>query len=173
MEDASLASACRLLEARIMPRMRVIAATAILTVVLVWNVRHGLEHTAPRLPEFPARYFADVSIATHLYQDGEFPVASYGVRRAAARPQNDAAFDGYVAELATRSAAGGIAHGRPFAVLAGSPATSTGVFVSRRDDSGRAYLLGHAFRCLGGVAPYLLFWMATLVAVPVLWWIAF
>jgi hypothetical protein len=154
-------------------RVRVIVTTAILTAVLVWNVRQGLEHTAPRLAEFPARYFADVSIATHLYQDGEFPVASYGVRRAASRPRNDPAFESYLVELEGGVAAAGIGHARPFAVLADSTLPSLRVFVRRRDDSGRAFLLGSAFRCLGGVAPYLLFWMATLAAIPVLWWIAF
>jgi hypothetical protein len=154
-------------------RVRVVVTTALLTAVVVWNVRHGLEHTAPRLAEFPARYFADVSIATHLYRDGEFPVASYGVRRAASRPRNDPAFESYVAELEIDSAADGISHGRPFAVLTTPPLPAQRVFVSRRDDSGRAYLLGLAFRLRGGVAPYLLFWMATLVAIPVLWWIAF
>jgi len=38
------------------------------------------------------------------------------------------------------------------------------------DDPGRAFLLGSAFRILGGVSPYLVFWLAPLVGAPVLAW---
>jgi hypothetical protein len=38
------------------------------------------------------------------------------------------------------------------------------------DDPGRAVLLGSAFRALGGVSPYLVFWLAPLLGAPVLAW---
>jgi len=38
------------------------------------------------------------------------------------------------------------------------------------DDPGRAVLLGSAFRGLGGVAPYLIFWIAPILGAPVLGW---
>jgi hypothetical protein len=42
----------------------------------------------------------------------------------------------------------------------------------RYDDSGRPLLLSLGFRLLGGVSPYLLFWLALLAAIPVLGWAA-
>ncbi len=153
--------------------MRVLPATVLAVVVLLWNVHHGLERNAPRLAQFPARYFADVSIGTHLYLDGEYPVASYRVRRSAARPRNDEAFARYLRDLELGTVGAGITHGRPFAILPAAPPVADRLLVRRRDDSGRAFLLGYAFRALGGVAPYLVFWMAPLLAVIVLCWIAF
>ncbi|HEV7499119.1 MAG TPA: hypothetical protein VGQ33_03905, partial [Vicinamibacteria bacterium] len=38
------------------------------------------------------------------------------------------------------------------------------------DDPGRALLLGLGFRALGGVSPYLVFWLAPLLGAPVLAW---
>jgi hypothetical protein len=38
------------------------------------------------------------------------------------------------------------------------------------DDPGRAFLLGAAFQVLGGVAPYLVFWIAPILGAPVLGW---
>jgi len=38
------------------------------------------------------------------------------------------------------------------------------------DDPGRAILLGFAFRILGGVAPYFVFWLGPILAAPVLAW---
>ena len=38
------------------------------------------------------------------------------------------------------------------------------------DDPGRAVLMGSAFRLLGGVAPYLVFWLAPIFGAPVLAW---
>lgn len=38
------------------------------------------------------------------------------------------------------------------------------------DDPGRAHLLGVGFRILGGVSPYLVFWLAPLLGAPVLAW---
>jgi hypothetical protein len=40
------------------------------------------------------------------------------------------------------------------------------------DDAGRAVLLEHAFRLLGGVAPFLPLWMGALVASPLLLWVS-
>ena len=155
--------------------MRVLPATVLAVVFLLWNVHHGLQRTAPRLADFPARYFADVSIGTHLYLEGEYPVASYRVRRTAVRPNEDEAFSRYVQDLEHGTVAAGITHARPFAILAAAPSGADRLFVRRRTehDSGRAFLLGYAFRALGGVAPYLVFWMAPLLAVIVLGWIAF
>ena len=154
--------------------VRVLPATVLAVVVLLWNVHHGLQRSAPRLADFPARYFADVSVATHLYLHGEYPVASYRVRRSATRPDQDAAFARYVQELEHGTAAAGISHARPFATLAeAAPAAAERLYVRRRDDSGRAYILGYVFRATGGVAPYFIFWMAPLLAAIVLCWIAF
>jgi hypothetical protein len=38
------------------------------------------------------------------------------------------------------------------------------------DDAGRAALLGWGFRALGGIAPFLVLWLGTLLALPVLLW---
>jgi hypothetical protein len=43
---------------------------------------------------------------------------------------------------------------------------------SRFDDTGRALFLGLAFKALGGAAPFLLFWLGILAALPVMAWIA-
>lgn len=42
----------------------------------------------------------------------------------------------------------------------------------RFDDTGRALFLGLAFRALGGAAPYLIFWLGVLAALPILIWVA-
>jgi hypothetical protein len=153
--------------------VRALPATVLAAVVLLWNVHHGLQRSAPRLADFPARYFADVSVATHLYLRGEYPVASYRVRRAAVNPRGDQAFTRYVSALEEATRAAGATPARPFATAGAPGGDDERMYVRRRDDSGRAYLLGLAFRVLGGVAPYLLFWMAPLLAVAVLGWIAF
>jgi hypothetical protein len=41
----------------------------------------------------------------------------------------------------------------------------------RNDDVGRAWLTAFGFRLLGGVAPFLLFWLAAFLCVPVLIWV--
>jgi hypothetical protein len=45
--------------------------------------------------------------------------------------------------------------------------------VDRYDDSGRPLFVGLGYRVLGGIAPYLIFWLGVLVAVPLLAWCAF
>jgi hypothetical protein len=152
--------------------VRILPATVLAVVVLLWNVRHGLDRTAPSLAGLPARYYADVSIGTQLFLRGEYPVASYRVRRAAVNPQGDEVFSRYVLELQQAAAGAGITAGRPFATIP-APADEERFFVRRRDDSGRGVLLGLAFRALGGIAPYLIFWMAPILAAAVLCWIAF
>jgi hypothetical protein len=90
--------------------VRVLPATVLAVAVLLWNVHHGLERNAPRLASYPDRYFADVSIASHLYWTGEYPVASYRVRRSAARANEDAAFVRYLEHLEHATADAGITH---------------------------------------------------------------
>ena len=45
--------------------------------------------------------------------------------------------------------------------------------VERYDDSGRPLFLGLGYRALGGIAPYLIFWLGVLVAIPLLCWCVF
>jgi hypothetical protein len=40
------------------------------------------------------------------------------------------------------------------------------------NDAGRPLLLGLAFRALGGIAPFLMFWLGGLLAVPLLFWLS-
>jgi hypothetical protein len=151
--------------------MRTVVLCGLAMALLAWNVGHGLRRTAPDLGALPGRYFDDLSMATHLYRGGGFPLASYRVRRAAVRPDGDAAFARYREHLVQQVAAAGVTTATPFATIA-SPGDADGLYVRRRDDSGRALLLGLCFRLLGGIAPALLFWMAPILAAAVLAWIA-
>jgi hypothetical protein len=45
--------------------------------------------------------------------------------------------------------------------------------VHEADDAGRARLLALGFGVLGGIAPFLILWLALLVLLPVVWWTAF
>jgi hypothetical protein len=152
--------------------VRVLPATVLAVVILMWNVHHALEKSAPRITGLPARYFADVSIATHFLVSGDYPVAHYRVRRSSTRPRGDDAFLRYEKALEQAAAAAGISSRRPFATVPAAFFGTERVFAERRDDSGRAWILGYAFRARGGVAPYLIFWLAPLLAAVMFCWIA-
>ncbi|MCU0241963.1 MAG: hypothetical protein MUF51_06020 [Vicinamibacteria bacterium] len=46
------------------------------------------------------------------------------------------------------------------------------IFIPQEEDPGRAMLLTLGYKALGGVAPFLLFWLGALCALPVLAWLA-
>jgi hypothetical protein len=119
------------------------------------------------------RAFDDFAIAAGYAADGHFPVAPYRVRDYVRR-ERDPRFrtfkDSLLAEISEKDL-------RPTSFWKTFPpdaVTPDGrwLVASRFDDTGRALFLGMAFTALGGAAPFLLFWLGILAALPVLAWIA-
>lgn len=85
----------------------------------------------------------------------------------------DPAIDSYYHEvLASRVRAQGLQPWQPWRTVPARPfLRATGpTEVPYYDDPGRAWLLGLGFRALGGVAPFLIVWLAPLLAALVLGW---
>lgn len=150
-------------------------AALVSTAGLVLNVRGTLEAVEPPLwDHLPPRFWQDVHMAEALYLFGEFPVSanavvkfqdeSGAIRVGEQRPH-----------FARATAEAGLTPAQFWRTVPANrflrPAERT--LVDRYDDAGRPLLLALGFRLLGGIAPFLLFWLGPLVAVPVLWWCAF
>lgn len=119
------------------------------------------------------RAYDDVALATGYAARGLFPVAPYRVRDFVRR-ERDPRFVAFKAKLLHDAAAADV---RPMAfwrtVRARSLSNDRRWLLSKRfDDNGRALLLGLAFRGMGGTAPYLLFWLAGLLFLPIMSWTA-
>jgi hypothetical protein len=141
--------------------------------VLIWNTGSVLQEKGELLlVQQPRRFWEDLSLAIGYYQTGESPVAFNAVQR-----WTDEKGDTYYKErggVITNAAAK--ARLSPWHFWRGVPPRAldrlTIDLFPRFDDVGRSLLLGHSFRLLGGVAPYLLFWLGALIAFPLLLWLA-
>jgi hypothetical protein len=120
------------------------------------------------------RVWDDLALASGYAARGEFPVAPYRVRDQVRRDR-DPQFVAYRSWLLGEIAARGIRPLHFWEPLAGGLAPpETRWRVGRRfDDRGRALLMGAAFALLGGIAPFLVFWLAVLAALPIVAWTAF
>ncbi|HUG55076.1 MAG TPA: hypothetical protein VMR21_15825 [Vicinamibacteria bacterium] len=136
------------------------------------NVREALSRVpSPFWAHQTPRFWQDVHIAEALYLFGEFPVSANGTVR-----WRDAAGAPRVAER----------HPHFERTTAETPIPPTQFWrvvrenrfrrpaqrglVDRYDDSGRPLLIALGFRLLGGISPFLFFWLGPLLAVPVLFW---
>lgn len=123
-------------------------------------------------PEELFRYWRssdDFAIAAGFAGRGEFPVAPYRVRDTVRR-EKDPRFLAYRERLFQEMTAGQILplrFWRTLPPLSLSPDRQWRA-AERFDDGGRALLLGLCYVALGGAAPYLLFWLGVLLAVPLL-----
>jgi hypothetical protein len=122
------------------------------------------------------RGWDDLAIATGSEAHGLFPVAPYGIgntidNRMRRRSEEWGAFrDKIVAAIAAAQTS----PVRFWETIDSGPfhQPDPPFLAQRFDDAGRAYLLAGGFRVLGGVAPFLLFWLAALFALPVIVWSA-
>lgn len=149
-------------------------AFALAAAGLALNVTDAIERIPdPWLENLPPRFWQDTHMAEALYLFGEFPATANeivrwrdeaGVVRNRERHRH---FEVTVAEA-------GIRPWQFWRVVRENrfrrPAERT--LVTRYDDSGRPVLLGLAFRLRRGIAPFLFFWLAPLMALPVLAWTA-
>src|SRR5258705_9342191 len=118
------------------------------------------------------RAFDDFAIAAGYAARGQFPVAPYRVRDYVRR-EKDPRFRAFKDSLLTEIAEKDL---RPTSFWKAFPLDAVApdgrwLVASRFDDTGRALFLGLAFKALGGAAPFLLFWLGILAALPVLAWI--
>ncbi|HEU0105084.1 MAG TPA: hypothetical protein VFT38_02875 [Vicinamibacteria bacterium] len=119
------------------------------------------------------RAFDDFAIAAGYAARGLFPVAPYRVRDYVRRekdPRFSAFKDSLLAEIAEKDLRP-IRFWKTFSPDAVAP-DGRWLVASRFDDTGRALFLGMTFRALRGAAPFLLFWLGVLAALPVVAWIA-
>lgn len=113
------------------------------------------------------RGWDDIAIATAHHVSGDYPVASYEIanRNRRDRPDFLAFRDALLRELRR-------ARIRPqqfWRTIDDAVFSDNERLLARRwDDPGRALLLALGFGALGGVAPFLLNWLAVLAALPVL-----
>jgi hypothetical protein len=115
------------------------------------------------------RGWDDLAVAVGEQQRGEFPVAPYRITDRMRRDDEDfIAFRNQIQAGITRDSIRPLQFWRTL----GEPWLDVSEWpVARRfDDSGRAVLLGGAFRLLGGTAPYLLPWLAVIAAAGALGW---
>jgi hypothetical protein len=152
----------------------VAAGFALATAGLALNVTDAIERVPkPRLENLPPRFWEDTHMAEALYLFGEFPATANkivrwsdeaGVVRNRERHRH----------LAVTLEESGIRPWQFWRVVRENrfrrPAERT--LVTRYDDSGRPMLLGLAFRLRRGIAPFLFFWLAPLMALPILAWTA-
>lgn len=153
-------------------RALALAAAAVGSILLFVNVGAALR----RIPEpvwdhLPRRFREDVHIAEGLYLFGEFPVRANAVERW--RDARSVRYREVRPHFARLTEATSVA---PWQFWRSLPEnrfrrTAERVLVNRYDDAGRPLLTGLGFKALGGIAPYLMFWLGPLLAVPVFAWI--
>jgi len=147
-----------------------IAATVLYLVSAGWRV-------SSRSPESlfaQWRAYDDFAIAAGYAARGEFQVAPYRVRDFVRRDRDDR-FRAFRSALQEQVAAAAIRPAEFWRVLPATGLSPDGQWrLSRQlDDVGRAFLLGVAFRALGGASPFLLFWLAIMATAPVLGWVCY
>lgn len=140
--------------------------------LLVWNTGAALQEKGALLDMQPRRFWEDLSLATGHFRTGELPVAYNAAQR-----WKDEKGETYYRER------GGIlttglskTSATPWRFWVTVPPRTiqrlTFELFPRFDDVGRPLLLGKVFRRIGGVAPYLFFWMGAILLFPILVWLA-
>jgi hypothetical protein len=127
----------------------------------------------PLLENLPPRFWQDTHMAQAFYLFGEFPATANQIVRW--RDESGVVRNRELhRHLAVTLEEAGIRPWQFWRVVRENrfrrPAART--LVARYDDSGRPILLGLAFRLRRGIAPYLFFWLAPLMALPVMAWAA-
>lgn len=120
------------------------------------------------------RAFDDLALAIGHAGRGEFPVASYRVRNMVRR-ERDPRFVAFRSALFETITNAKLSPGRPWEIVPGSTLTLPGgVRLGRRlDDVGRPLMVSQAFRVLGGVSPFLVFWIGVFAMAGTLAWAVF
>ncbi len=149
------------------------AAVILAGASLAANVTAFLQRTpSPFFDHQPARFWQDSHIAQGLYLFGEFPVSANEVLKR--RTESGIQFFEKHAHLVRTTSEAGVPPWRFWEVVRENryrrPAARA--FVDRFDDSGRPLLLGLGYKAIGGISPFLIFWLGPLVAWPLLAWIA-
>lgn len=148
-----------------------LAAFAVAAVLLTANTVHHSARLSLSDETTDGRYWEEMNIAVQLFHHREYPVASYEVEHTFF--SRDPRARAFREALARETAAAGVRPWQFWRAIGGE--TLLGPhrhIVLKRDDRGRVLALAAAFRLLGGVAPYLLFWLGLLAALPVLLWTA-
>jgi hypothetical protein len=148
------------------------AAAALLgALVVAGNAWARAEASTPLRHMIGWRGWDDLALAVGEVERGEFPVAPYRITDRLRRDGED--FLAFRGQLESAIAADGLTPGQFWRTLRGRWIAGPEWPVARRfDDSGRAVLLGLAFRLLGGTAPFLLPWLAVLAAALATAWMA-
>ena len=144
------------------------------TAGLALNVTAAVERVPdPLLENLPPRFWQDTHMAQAFYLFGEFPATANQIVRW--RDESGVVRNRELhRHLAVTLEEAGIRPWQFWRVVRENrfrrPAERT--LVARYDDSGRPILLGLAFRLRRGIAPFLFFWLAPLMALPVMAWAA-
>ena len=142
--------------------------------VIVWNTGSVLRERGAMVLDLESRRFwEDLSLAVGYYKTGDLPVSYDAVER-----WKDATGGSYYRERGGALTRGAVRAGlSPWHFWRTVPPRHHDRLAfelfPRFDDSGRPLLLGYGFRLLGGVAPFLLYWLGALLAFPLLWALAF
>jgi len=140
--------------------------------VLMWNTGAVLQESRETLLDRQSRrYWEDLALAIGYFKTGQSPVGFNAAQR-----WTDEEGVTYYKErggvITTITWRAGLSPWRFWQVLPPRVAPRLNVdLYPRFDDVGRSLLLGEAFKALGGIAPFLLFWMGALLLFPVLAWI--
>jgi len=142
--------------------------------LLVHNARgtyssaDAAEELERRLTGF--RGWDDIAIAGARYASGDYPVAAYEIANRNRRDLPD--FLAYRDELLRELRRARVRPQQFWRTIDASAFKDDARVLARRwDDSGRVLLLALGFQGLGGIAPFLLFWLGILAALPVLVWL--
>jgi hypothetical protein len=148
-------------------------AGALASVLLLGNVAARVRPLTLDSDDQGWRGWDDLAVACGQAERGEFPVAAYALgNRTRRRSEEFAEFRRLLVEGVAQA---GLGPARFWRTLPeGTLAPIRDWRIARRfDDVGRSVLLGMGFHLLGGIAPYLILWLAPLGLVPVLFWTAY
>jgi hypothetical protein len=118
------------------------------------------------------RGWDDLAVAAGYAERGDFPVAPYVLgNRYRRRSEEFAAFREIVVEATAAAQLRPTRFWKPLPRGILDPIADWRI-ARRFDDMGRSVLLALGFRAIGGIAPFLILWLAPLAAVPVFLWTA-
>lgn len=114
----------------------------------------------------------DLALAVGYAARGEFPVAPYRVRDMVRRDRDPRfnAFNQHLQSIIDRDGLKPLQFWRTVAARDLSP-DGNWRLGRRLDDAGRPFVLGAVFRAIGGVSPFLIFWLGVFMTAPVLGWL--
>jgi hypothetical protein len=142
--------------------------------LLVHNAR-GTYSGSQAVPELERRLggfrgWDDIAIASAHSVSGDYPVAAYEIANRNRRDRPD--FLAYREQLLRELQRARFRPQQFWRTIDASAFQDDARILARRwDDPGRVLLLALGFRAVGGIAPFLLFWLGILAALPVLLWL--